>query len=117
VHDNVLLNNGRAGVRFERNECSGAEFSAVGNIIKNNGGESVRGGVSIHDACNSTVANNTFGGNVDNLAIRITDSGRSDRPDTKNVTIGSNTMNGDIVKLGPGVTKSADNIVCSTGLC
>jgi hypothetical protein len=114
VHDNVLSNNGRAGVRFERNDCSGAEFNAVGNIIQNNGWESLRGGVSIHDACaspHSYVANNTFGGNADKLGVRITDSGRSDRPDTKNAIIGPNTMNGDIVKLGTGVSTSADNIV------
>ena len=111
VHDNVLSNNGRAGVRFERTECSGAEFSAVGNIIQNNGEETVRGGVSIHDACNSYVADNTFGGNWDGLAVRITDSGRSDRPDTKNATVERSTMNGDTVKLGPGVSTSADNIV------
>jgi hypothetical protein len=111
VHDNVLSNNGRAGVRFELTECSGAEFSAVGNVIQNNGWESVRGGVSIHDACNSYVANNTFGGNTDNLGVRITDSERSDRPDTKNATVERNTMNGNIVKLGTGVSASADNIV------
>jgi hypothetical protein len=112
VYENVLSNNGRAGVRFERNECSGAEFYAWSNIIQNNGWESMRGGVSIHDACVSPyswVANNTFGGNRDKVGIRITDSGRSDRPDTKNVTVENNAMNGDIVKLGPGVT-SADGI-------
>jgi hypothetical protein len=111
VHDNYLYNNGRAGVRFERTECSGAEFSAVGNIIKNNGFNSMRGGVSIHDACNSYVANNTFGGNRDKVGVRITDSGRSDRPDTKNATVENNTMNLDIIKLGTGVSTSADNIV------
>jgi len=114
VHDNVLLNNGRAGVRHESNECSGAEFIAVGNTIQNNGWESVRGGVSIHDACDdprSYVANNIFGGNADNLAVRVTDSGRSDRPDTKNVTVENNTMNRNTVKLGTGVSASADNII------
>jgi hypothetical protein len=117
VHHNYLFHNGRAGVRFERNECSGAEFSAVNNIIKNNGWDAVRGGVSIHDACvvpyppGSYVANNTFGDNVDNLAVRITDSGRSDRPDTKNVTVENNTfLGGDTIKLGPGVSAS-DNII------
>ena len=114
VYENVLSNNGRAGVRHERNECSGAEFNAVGNLIENNGWESVRGGVSIHDACDdprSYVANNTFSGNKDNLAVRITDSGRSDRPDTKNVTVENNAMGGDIIKFGTGVSTSADNIV------
>ena len=114
VHDNYVYSNGRAGVRFERNECSGAEFNAVGNSIQFNGWESVRGGVSIHDACASPysyVANNSFGGNADKLGVRITDSGRSDRPDTKNAIIGPNIMNGDIVKLGTGVSTSADNIV------
>jgi hypothetical protein len=111
VYDNVLSNNGRAGVRFERTECSGAEFYAWGNIIQYNGGNSVRGGVSIHDACNSYVGYNTFGGNAGKLGIRITDSGRSDRPDTKNATVEYNTLGGDIIKLGPGVSTSADNIV------
>jgi hypothetical protein len=86
----------------------------VGNSIQFNGWESVRGGVSIHDACvspHSYVANNSFGGNADKLGVRITDSGRSDRPDTKNAIIGPNIMNGDIVKLGTGVSTSADNIV------
>jgi len=116
VHDNYLYNNGRAGVRFERNECSGAEFNAVGNIIKKNGWESVRGGVSIHDACNSYVGNNIFGENKDKLGVRITDSGRSDRPDTKNVRIEKNTfMNGDIIKLGPGISAS-DNITADVPL-
>jgi hypothetical protein len=113
VHDNVLSNNGRAGVRFERTECSGAEFRAMGNKIQNNGWETVRGGVSIHDACNSEVADNIFGGNEDKLGVRITDSGRSNRPDTKNAKVFNNTMNGDIVKLGTGVSASADNIVLS----
>jgi hypothetical protein len=59
----------------------------------------------------SYVANNTFGDNEDNLAIRITDSGRSDRPDTKNVTVENNTfLGGDTIKLGPGVSAS-DNII------
>jgi hypothetical protein len=109
VHDNYVYSNGRAGVRFERTECSGAEFVAVNNSIQFNGWDSVRGGISIHDACNSYVADNSFGGNTDKLGVRITDSGRSDRPDTKNAIIGPNFMNGDIVKLGPGVT-SADGI-------
>jgi hypothetical protein len=114
VYENVLSNNGRAGVRFERNECSGAEFYAWSNIIQNNGWESMRGGVSIHDACVSPyswVAKNTFGGNRDKVGIRITDSGRSDRPDTKNATVENNAMGGDIIKLGTGVSTSADNIV------
>jgi hypothetical protein len=111
VHDNYVYSNGRAGVRFERTECSGAEFRAVGNSIQFNGWDSVRGGVSIHDACNSYVARNTFGGDEGNYGVRITDSGRSDRPDTKNARVESNTMGGDIIKLGPGVSTSADNIV------
>ena len=111
VYENVLSNNGRAGVRFERTDCSGAEFSAWSNIIQNNGWESMRGGVSIHDACSSWVGYNTFGGNRDKVGIRITDSGRSDRPDTKNVTVENNAMGGDIIQLGTAVSTSADNIV------
>jgi hypothetical protein len=91
---------------------SGAEFFAVGNIIKDNGFNTMRGGVSIHDACNSTVANNTFGGNRDKVGVRITDSGRSDRPDTTNAIVKDNIMNLDIIKLGPGVT-STDGISVS----
>jgi hypothetical protein len=111
VHDNVLSNNGRAGVRYESVSTTGGEFHAVRNVIQNNGWQSVRGGISIHDAADSYVASNTFGGNEDNLGVRITDSGRSDRPDTKNATIENNTMNGEIAKLGSGVSVSADNIM------
>ncbi len=64
VHNNVLSNNGLAGVRHERDELSGAEFRTVGNVSQNNAWESVRGGISIHEACNSYVANNIFGGNA-----------------------------------------------------
>jgi hypothetical protein len=118
VHHNYLLHNGRAGVRHERNVCqpSGAEFNAVGNLIETNGWQSVRGGVSIHDACSSYVANNTFSANVGKLGIRITDSGRSDRPDTRDVRIEKNTfMKGDVVKLGPGISAS-DNITADIPL-
>ncbi len=46
-----------------------------------------------------------------NLGVRISDSGRSDMPETKNATVENNTMNGDIVKFGTGVSVSPDNIV------
>jgi hypothetical protein len=117
VYENYLVNNGRSGVRFERTECTGAEFYAWSNIIKNNGWESMRGGVSVHDACNSWVAYNTFDVNRDRVGIRITDSGRSDRPDTKNARIKYNTMGGDIIKLGPGVSALADNICYQAPAC
>jgi hypothetical protein len=76
--------------------------------VHGNSTEAVRGGVSIHDAQNALVRNNVFGAatiadvaylpNSEGVAIRATDSGRSDRPDLFNVDFVANVLNGEVIK-------------------
>jgi hypothetical protein len=110
VHDNLVVNNGRAGVRFEQvgDVADAGEALIENNEVHGNSTGAVRGGVSIHDAQNALVRNNVFGAtiiadvaylpNSEGVAIRATDSGRSDRPDLLNVDIVANVLNGEVIK-------------------
>jgi len=110
VHENLVVNNGRAGIRFERvGEVADAGQALIeNNEVHGNSTDAVRGGVSIHDAQNALVRNNVFGAatiadvgylpNASGVAIRATDSGRSDRPDLLNVEIVGNVLNGELIK-------------------
>lgn len=126
VHDNLIANNGRAGVRFEETADSGqdsqpnaGEALIENNEVHGNGTNSVRGGVSVHDAQHALIRNNGFGAvtiagvsyprNVSSIAVRVTDSGRSDRPDTADVNIVNNTLNGETIKTCGGVVTCLGN--------
>lgn len=110
VHENLVVNNGRAGIRFERvgDVADAGEALIENNQVHGNSAGAVRGGVSIHDAQNALVRNNVFGAatiadvaylpNSEGVAIRATDSGRSDRPDLWNVDIVGNVLNGEVIK-------------------
>jgi hypothetical protein len=110
VHDNLVVNNARAGIRFEEvgNVVDAGEALIENNEVHGNSAGAVRGGVSIHDAQNALVRNNVFGAtiiadvaylpNSEGVAIRATDSGRSDRPDLLNVDIEGNVLNGEVIK-------------------
>jgi hypothetical protein len=110
VHDNLVVNNGRAGIRFENvgDVADAGEALIENNKVHGNSSGAVRGGVSIHDAQNALVRNNVFGAatiadvvylpNSEGVAIRATDSGRPDRPDIYNVDIIDNVLNGEIIK-------------------
>jgi hypothetical protein len=112
VHDNLVVNNGSAGIRFERvgDVADAGEALIENNEIHGNSTGAVRGGVSIHDAQNALVRNNVFGAttiaevaylpNSEGVAIRATDSGRSDRPDLWNVDIVDNDLNGEVIIKG-----------------
>jgi Right handed beta helix region len=112
VHENLIVNNGRAGIRFERvgDVADAGEALIENNEIHGNSTGAVRGGVSIHDAQNALVRNNVFGAttiaevaylpNSEGVAIRATDSGRSDRPDLWNVDIVDNVLNGEVIIKG-----------------
>jgi hypothetical protein len=104
VHHNLLVNNGRAGVRYE-NSANAAVIE--NNEVHGNSTQARRGGVSIHDAQNALVRNNVFGpttiagvfyGANAVAAIRCSDSGRAGRPDLRNVTIVNNILNGETIK-------------------
>jgi hypothetical protein len=110
VHDNLLVNNGRAGVRFEQvgDVADAGEALIENNEVHGNSKDALRGGVAIHDAQDALVQNNVFGAatiadvgylpNSEGVAIRATDSGRSDRPDLWNVDIVGNVLNGEVIK-------------------
>jgi hypothetical protein len=110
IHDNLVVNNGRAGIRFERvgEVADAGEALIENNEVHQNSLELSRSGIDIRDAQNALVRNNVFGGksiaevtylpNASGVAIRATDSGRSDRPDLWNVDIVDNVVNGEIIK-------------------
>src|SRR5215204_1553103 len=110
VHDNLVVNNGRAGIRFERvgDVADAGEALIENNDVHGNSTGALRGGVSIHDAQNALVRNNVFGAtiiadvaylpNSHDVAITASDSGQSDRPDLWNVDILSNVLNGEVIK-------------------
>jgi hypothetical protein len=117
VHDSVVVNNGRGGIRYE-NSMSTAWFE--NNEIHGNGRTERRGGVDIRDSQHATVKSNVFGEatfsfispennavtvtypqNGERIGIRATDSGRSDRVDLKEVVVRDNLMNNErIVTCG-----------------
>ncbi len=109
VHENLVVDNGRAGIRFERvgDVADSGEALIENNEIHGNSVSAVRGGVSIHDAQNALVRNNVFGAaiiadvaylpNSEGVAIRATDSGRTDRPDLWNADIEGNVLNGETI--------------------
>jgi hypothetical protein len=115
VHDSVVVNSGRAGIRYE-NSPNQAVFE--NNEIHGNGKTEKRGGIDIRDSQNAWVGpNNNFGpatiagvsylANGDRIGVRATDSGRSDRVNLSNVDVVNNTMNGDrIVTCGGPVACS-----------
>jgi hypothetical protein len=110
VYDSVVVNNGRAGIRYEN---SPSDALIQRNEVHANGSDATRGGIDIRDSQNATVEFNVFGGatfkyinhpennlvtvtypvNTERIGIRATDSGRSGRVDLKNVVVRNNTMN------------------------
>jgi hypothetical protein len=118
-HDNVVVKNGRYGIRFEEapdlaDTGTPPTHLAEGNLIAENGipkiaGDSSKAGGSAHDVSNTTWRNNAFGPqeiaglgavghNANSKAILFTDSGRSDRPDLRNADAYGNALNGETIK-------------------
>jgi hypothetical protein len=99
VHDSLVVNNGRAGIRYE-NSPNQALFN--NNEVHGNGKTEWRGGIDIRDSQNATVLNNNFGTatvvgakylvNGNQIGVRATDSGRSDRVNLSNIMVDSNNF-------------------------
>jgi LPXTG-motif cell wall-anchored protein len=110
IHENLVVNNGRAGIRFERvgEVADAGEALIENNEVHGNSPDAARGGISVRDAQNATIQNNRFGAatiadvayppNSGNVAIVASDSGRADRPDLFNIDIISNILNGEVIK-------------------
>jgi LPXTG-motif cell wall-anchored protein len=110
IHENLVVNNGRAGIRFERvgEVADAGEALIENNEVHGNSPDAARGGISVRDAQNATIQNNSFGAatiadvayppNSGNVAIVASDSGRADRPDLFNIDIISNILNGEVIE-------------------
>jgi hypothetical protein len=108
VEDTLVVNNGRAGIRWEKvGGTAAGEALIQRNEIHGNSYDARRGGISMRDAENATIQNNKFGAvtiagvsyprNADGIAITATDSGRANRPNLFNIDIGNNILNGETV--------------------
>jgi hypothetical protein len=122
IHDNLVVNNGRAGIRFERvgDVADAGEALIENNEVHGNSTAVPRGGISVRDAQNATIQNNRFGAatiagilyppNSSNVAIIASDSGRADRPDLFNIDVIGNILNGETIK---GCEQTYEIVYCS----
>jgi hypothetical protein len=114
VHDSMVINSNRAGIRYE-NSPNQALFE--NNEIHGNGKSEKRGGIDIRDSQNATVRNNNLGKaiiagvtylvNGDRIGVRATDSGRSDRVNLAKIKVEKNNF---------GLTNNTDRdriVTCS----
>jgi hypothetical protein len=110
-HHNLVVDNGRWGLRFEYSPRNAAEgqhlsspsFLAEHNLVAGNGS----GGASHLDAQNGTWRSNVFGpqtvggvaypNNGGKRALVVSNSGRADRTDLWNVDVRANALNGETV--------------------
>jgi hypothetical protein len=101
VEDTLVVNCGRAGIRWEKvGGTAAGEALIQRNEIHGNSYDARRGGISMRDAENAIVQNNQFGDppNARDVAIIASDSGHSSRPNLFNIDIVNNTLNGEIIK-------------------
>jgi hypothetical protein len=110
VRENLVVNNGRAGIRYENvgEVADAGEALIENNEVHGNSPDAARGGISVRDAQNATIQNNRFGAatiagvayqpNSRNVAINASASGRTDRPDLFNIVIADNILNGEVIK-------------------
>src|SRR5215208_692413 len=104
----LVVNNRRAGIRFERvgDKSTAGEALIEYNEVHGNSANENRGGISVRDAQNATIQNNRFGAaTIAGVAYRpnyraaiiASDSGRSSRPNLGNILIQNNTLNREII--------------------
>lgn len=121
AHDNLVVNNGRWGIRFEysprftdgagQDDRLDSSVTALveENEVHGNGSDGGRGGLSMHDAQNGVFQSNSFGAktiagvaypeNRGGLAIQFAWSRtRSDRTDLWNGQAASNDLNGEMIQ-------------------
>src|SRR5829696_4264656 len=107
VHDNLTVDNGHSGIRYEsspNNLATGVHTSEPtalieGNEVHGNSYSENRGSISVRDAQNALIRANVFGANAAKPgAVRASDSRRSSRTDLWNVDIVDNVLNGEGIK-------------------
>jgi hypothetical protein len=99
ANSNLVVNNGREGIRWERvgSEANHGEAVIQNNEVYGNGSLETRAGIGARDAQDALITQNTFGNNSGG-AIRASDSGRTDRPNLLNIDIVNNTLNGEQIR-------------------
>ena len=108
VHHSVVINNDRAGIRYE-NSPNQAVFE--NNEIRGNGISEHRGGIDIRDSQHAQVLNNILSAN-NGIGVRATDSGRSDRVNLLDILVKANDLGGDrIITCGGQVVCSGNTNV------
>ena len=105
VHDSVVVDGGRAGIRYE-NSSSDALFQ--NNVVRGNGSTDHRGGIDIRDSQHAQVLNNTLSAN-NGIGVRATDSGRSDRVNLERILVQGNDLGGDRIVTCGGPVQCIDN--------
>jgi len=117
VHDNLTVDNGRSGIRYEsspRDLAPGVHASEPTALIEENEvhGNSYnenRGGISAADTQNAVIRANIFGAKtIEGVdyganapkpgAVKAIDSGRSSRTDLWNIKIEGNFLNGEEIR-------------------
>jgi hypothetical protein len=117
VHDNLTVDNGRSGIRYESSPdglatgVHASEPTALieGNEVHGNSYGDNRGGISAADAQNALIRRNVFGAKTiagvayganaaKPGAVKAIDSGRSSRTDLWNVEIVDNVLNGEGIR-------------------
>jgi hypothetical protein len=109
VEDTLVVNCGRAGIRWEKvGGTAAGEALIQRNEIHGNSYDARRGGISMRDAENAIVQNNQFGAvtiagvsyprNSDGVAIMVSNSGEANRPKLFNIDIRNNVLNGETVE-------------------
>jgi hypothetical protein len=117
VHDNLTVDNGLSGIRYEHSPAGlatgvhASEPSALieGNEVHGNSYGDNRGGISVLDGQNALIRANVFGAKTiagvayranapKPGAVKASDWGRSDRTDLWNVDIVDNVMSGEGIR-------------------
>ena len=121
VQDNLVVDNGGAGIRWEKvGGANAGEAIIENNEVRGNSIDAQRGGISVRDAQDAIIRNNSFGGNGREAAIIAADSGSSDRPNLSNIVIVNNTLKGEDIKgceLANTVVACAGNTPCGREHC
>jgi hypothetical protein len=129
VHHNLVVNNARAGIRYENSPpglADGMHLSEITALIEYNevygnsaGAPLAPRPISIRNSQNAVVRANVFGEatiegvqyshNGQNVAVRAADAGLSDRIDLWNVDIIDNVLNGETIVLS---TTKGETLAC-----
>ena len=129
VHHNLVVNNARAGIRYENSPpglADGVHVSEPTALIEYNevygnsaGAPLAPRPISIRNSQNAVVRANVFGGatidgvvyppNSQKVAVRAADAGLSDRTDLWNVDIIDNVLNGETIMLS---TTKGETLAC-----